>query len=208
MLHRGACVTIIGFQGFKEWLGVLLVNDVIFSYRSFFSREILGKRRGLSTSCKASPWVECDGVSSFSKILLKQQFASSQLSIWSLHPIYHHIHCVIITRPLLFFQRHTNGHYGGFLHQNRVWRTETIFVWVKEPGKHDCIVGVTMDDFNPPELQEGNDVLQQFSSSLVEYLFIIILSMLSLFRGRLVISCRSVLKFPSTQLYFIFAILA
>jgi hypothetical protein len=30
------------------------VNDVKFSYRSFFSREVLGKRRDLSTSCEAS----------------------------------------------------------------------------------------------------------------------------------------------------------
>jgi hypothetical protein len=44
----------MGFQGFKEWLGVLRVNDVI-SYCSFFSREVLGKRRGLSISCGASP---------------------------------------------------------------------------------------------------------------------------------------------------------
>jgi hypothetical protein len=44
----------MGFQEFKEWLGVLVVNDVMFSYRSFFSREDLGKKRGLSTSCGAS----------------------------------------------------------------------------------------------------------------------------------------------------------
>jgi hypothetical protein len=119
---------IMGFQGFTEWLGVLVVSDVMFSYCSYFSREVLGKRWGLSTSRGASPWVKCNVVSSFSKILLKQQFASSQLSIWSLYPIYHHIHCVIITRPLLFFQRHTNGHYCGFLHQNRIWGTETILV--------------------------------------------------------------------------------
>jgi hypothetical protein len=70
----------MGFQWFKEWLGILVVKDVMFSYRSFFSREILGKIWGLSTSCGASmsPWVEWDIVSSFSKILLKQQFASSQ----------------------------------------------------------------------------------------------------------------------------------
>jgi hypothetical protein len=37
---------------------------------------------------------------------------------------------------------------------------ETILVCVREPGKHDCIVGATMGEFNPPELQEGNDVLQ------------------------------------------------
>jgi hypothetical protein len=44
----------MGFQGFKEWLGVLVVNDVMFSYRSLFSREVLGKRRGLSIFCGAS----------------------------------------------------------------------------------------------------------------------------------------------------------
>jgi hypothetical protein len=149
---------IIGFQRFEEWLGVLVVNDVMFSYRSFFSREVLGKRRGLSTSCGASPWVECDVVSSFSETLLKQQFAFSQLSIWSLHPIYHHIHCVIITRSLLFFQRHTNGHYGGFLCHNRVWRTETIFV--KRAG--EAWLHRWCDDIpsNPSELQEENNFLQ------------------------------------------------
>jgi hypothetical protein len=44
----------MGFQGFKKWLGVLIVNDVMFSYRSFFFKEVLEKRRGLSTSCGAS----------------------------------------------------------------------------------------------------------------------------------------------------------
>jgi hypothetical protein len=52
---------------------------------------------------------------------------------------------------------------------------------LREPGKHDCIVGATMEEFNPSELQERNDFLQQFSSILVAYLFIIILSTLSLF---------------------------
>jgi hypothetical protein len=51
---------------------------------------------------------------------------------------------------------------------------------LREPGKHDCIVGAMMEEFNPSELQEGNDFLQQFSSNLVTYL-VIILSMLSLF---------------------------
>jgi hypothetical protein len=51
----------------------------------------------------------------------------------------------------------------------------------EEPGKHDCIVGATMEEFNPSELQKRNDFLQQFSSSLITYLFIIILIMLSLF---------------------------
>jgi hypothetical protein len=48
----------------------------------------------------------------------------------------------------------------------------------EEPGKHYCIVGVTMEKFNPLELQKENDFLQQFSSNLVTYLFIIISSML------------------------------
>jgi hypothetical protein len=43
----------MGFQGFKEWLEVLMVNDMMFSYRSFFSSKVLGKRRGLSTFCEA-----------------------------------------------------------------------------------------------------------------------------------------------------------
>jgi hypothetical protein len=51
----------------------------------------------------------------------------------------------------------------------------------EETGKHDCIVGAKMEEFNPSELQERNDFLQQFSSILVAYLFIIILSTLSLF---------------------------
>jgi hypothetical protein len=105
----------------------------------FFSKEVLGKRWGLSTSCGASPWVECDVVSSFSEILLKQQFAFSQLSIWSLHPIYHHIHYVIITRPLLFFQTHTNGHYGSCI---IIEFEERRLSLLRERGKHDCIVGV------------------------------------------------------------------
>jgi hypothetical protein len=52
---------------------------------------------------------------------------------------------------------------------------------LRETGKHNCIVGETMKEFNPSELQGRNDFLQQFSSSLVTYLFIIISSMLSLF---------------------------
>jgi hypothetical protein len=36
----------------------------------------------------------------------------------------------------------------------------------EEPGKHDCIVDATMEEFNPSDLQERNDFLQQFSSSL------------------------------------------
>jgi hypothetical protein len=50
---------------------------------------------------------------------------------------------------------------------------------LRERGKHDCIVGVMIS--NPSELQKENDFLQQFSSSLVTYLLIIILSTLSLF---------------------------
>jgi hypothetical protein len=42
---------IMSLQGFKEWL---VVNNVMFSYCSFFSREVLRKRRGLNTSRGAS----------------------------------------------------------------------------------------------------------------------------------------------------------
>jgi hypothetical protein len=52
---------------------------------------------------------------------------------------------------------------------------------LREPGKHDCIVDATMEEFNSSELQKENDFLQQFNSRLVTYLFIIILIMLSLF---------------------------
>jgi hypothetical protein len=52
---------------------------------------------------------------------------------------------------------------------------------LREPGKHDCIVGAMMEEFNPSKLQERNNFLQRFSLNLVTYLFIIILSMLSLF---------------------------
>jgi hypothetical protein len=116
------CCSYNGFSEFREWLRVLVVNDVMFSYRSFFSREVLGKQRGLSIFCGASLslWVEHDIVSSFSKIL------STTFCLFSGGlSIYHYIHCVIISRPLLFFQRLTNGHYVGFLHQNIFWRTET-----------------------------------------------------------------------------------
>jgi hypothetical protein len=30
----------------------------------------------------------------------------------------------------------------------------------EEPGKHDCIVGATMEEFNPSELQEENNFSQ------------------------------------------------
>jgi hypothetical protein len=63
----------------------------------------------------------------------------------------------------------------------RVELEELRLSFLREPGKHDCIVGATMEKFNPSELQERNDFLQQFSPSLVTYLFIIILSILSLF---------------------------
>jgi hypothetical protein len=48
----------------------------------------------------------------------------------------------------------------------------------------------------------------QCRSTLAKYLFITILSMPSLFRGRLVIPHRGVLECFSTQLYFMSAILA
>jgi hypothetical protein len=31
---------------------------------------------------------------------------------------------------------------------------------LKEPGKHDCIVGAMMEKFNPSKLQKKNDFLQ------------------------------------------------
>jgi hypothetical protein len=37
---------------------------------------------------------------------------------------------------------------------------------LREPGKHDCIVGVMMEKFNPSELQEGNDFLQPMAFKL------------------------------------------
>jgi hypothetical protein len=44
-------VAIMGFQGFKDLLGVLVVNEVKFiSSLLIFFREALGKRRVLSTS--------------------------------------------------------------------------------------------------------------------------------------------------------------
>jgi hypothetical protein len=174
----------------------------MFSYRSFFSREILGKRRGLSIFCgvSLSLWVECDVVSILSTTVC---LFSGGLSIWSsylpLHslcyPIYHYIHYVIISWPLLFFQRHTNGHYCGFLHQNRIWGTETILV--KRAG--EAWLHRWCDDVpsNPLKLQKENDILKQFSSSLVTYLFIIILSILSLFWSRLVIPRSTRVPFDS-----------
>jgi hypothetical protein len=35
---------------------------------------------------------------------------------------------------------------------------------LREMGKHDCIVGATMKEFNPLELQERNDFLQQMAA--------------------------------------------
>jgi hypothetical protein len=68
VLYRGACERwifgIMGFQGFKEWLGVLRVNDVI-SYRSFFLQGSSRKKKRFKYFCGASLslWVECDVVS-------------------------------------------------------------------------------------------------------------------------------------------------
>jgi hypothetical protein len=46
---------------------------------------------------------------------------------------------------------------------------------LREPGKHDCIVGATMEVFNPSELQEGNGFLQpmafKFGYIFVYYYF-------------------------------------
>jgi hypothetical protein len=102
----------------------------------FFSREVLGKRWGLSTSCGASPWVECNVVSSFSEILLKQQLASAfYLIITSYLPS----HSFCYNHRITFILSETHQWALLWLHQNRVWGTETMF---EEPGKHDCIVGV------------------------------------------------------------------
>jgi hypothetical protein len=38
-------VAIMGFQGFEEWLRVLVVNDVMFSYRSFFLQGSSRKKK-------------------------------------------------------------------------------------------------------------------------------------------------------------------
>jgi hypothetical protein len=42
---------------------------------------------------------------------------------------------------------------------------------LREPGKLDCIVGTTMEKFNPSELQEGNDFLQPIVFKL-GYIFV------------------------------------
>jgi hypothetical protein len=45
-----------------------------------------------------------------------------------------------------------------------------IISLLREPWKHDCIVGAMMEKFNPSELQKRNDFLQQFSSN--GYIFV------------------------------------
>jgi hypothetical protein len=42
---------------------------------------------------------------------------------------------------------------------------------LREPGKHDCIVGTTMEEFNPLELQAGKDFLQPMAFKF-DYIFV------------------------------------
>jgi hypothetical protein len=58
------------------------VNDVMFSYRSFFSREVLGKGRGLSIFVELLCFYELNATSYHHSLKsFQQQFASSQLFI-------------------------------------------------------------------------------------------------------------------------------
>jgi hypothetical protein len=151
----------------------------------FFSKEVLGKRWGLSTSCGASLWVECDVVSSFSKILLKQQFASSfYLVITSYLPL--HSLCYSLKATFILSEG------IKLVSCIRIEFEKRRLSLFEEPGKHDCIVGATMKELNPSELQKENDFLQQFSSNL----FIIILIMLFLFWGRLVVPRNKCTRVP------------
>jgi hypothetical protein len=92
--------SIMSFQGFKEWLGVIIVNDVMFSYCFFFLYGSSRKKKRL----KYFLWSFSVSISWMRRRIIilwnpfkQQQFASSGvLSIWWLHPIYHYIHCVII----------------------------------------------------------------------------------------------------------------
>jgi hypothetical protein len=78
---------------------------------------------------------------------------------------------------------------------------------LRETGKHDCTVGATMEEFNPSELQEGKDFLQPMAFKL-GYIFVYYYFNHAFFILTLVISRRSVIEFPSTQLYFMSAVLA
>jgi hypothetical protein len=53
----------------------------------------------------------------------------------------------------------------------RIEFEEQILSLLREPEKHDCIVGATMKKFNPSELQEGNDFLQPMAFKL-GYIFV------------------------------------
>jgi hypothetical protein len=57
----------------------------------------------------------------------------------------------------------------------RVEFDERILSLLREPGKHDCIVDATMEEFNPLELQKENDFLQpmalKFGYIFVYYYF-------------------------------------
>jgi hypothetical protein len=179
----------------------------MFSYRFFFSREFLGKRRGLSTSCGISLWVECDVVSSFSKIL------STTVCLFS---AFYLIITFYLPSHSLYYSLKTTF----ILSETHQWALRWFLAseYFLKNGDYPCLskgaweawLHRWCDDIpsNPSELQKRNDFLQQFSPSLITYLFIIILSTLSLFWGKLVIPHRIVLEFPLTQLYFMSAILA
>jgi hypothetical protein len=116
---------------------------------------------------------------------------SRGLSIWSSYLPLHSLCYNLMTTSIL-----SETHQWALRwFQNRVWETETILV--KRAG--EAWLHRWCDDVpsNPSELQKENDFLQQFSSSLVTYLFIIILSMLSLFWGRLVIPRSTRVSFDS-----------
>jgi hypothetical protein len=157
---------IIGFQGFKEWLGVLVVNDVMFSYRSFFSREDLEKNMRF----KYFLW-------SFSMSWMRRRiiilwnpfktivclFSAFYLIITSYLPS--HSLCYSLKTTFILSESHQWA--LRWLHQNRVWRTETIFdkraekVWLHR----------WCDDIpsNPSELQEENN----FYNNLIQaYIFV------------------------------------
>jgi hypothetical protein len=84
----------MGFQGFKEWLGVLVVNDLI-SYRSFILQGSSRKKKRF----KYFLWSFSVSMSRMRRRInpFKQQFASSQEGFLFDHRIYHYIHYVIIS---------------------------------------------------------------------------------------------------------------
>jgi hypothetical protein len=48
----------------------------------------------------------------------------------------------------------------------RIEFEKRILSLLREPGNHDCIVGATMEEFNPSELQKRNDFLQPMAFKL------------------------------------------